>query len=160
MESRYHPGRAVVSAIANAIPFVVVPILVLRTLPDLMGQLLPPAVVNDLLTLEAIILPLGIGVTILAALTAFFGRGLAGRAAFGTGRQFAKLAWVYFVLTGGLISLSFLGFSFFVNFQRLLYILYAAILIGALYFVVEFFIYRRAYQMASYPTEYYAGGPY
>ncbi|MFQ5553144.1 MAG: hypothetical protein ACE5EW_05445 [Thermoplasmata archaeon] len=149
-----------VSAIANAIPFVVVPIFILRTLPDLLGPVLPSAVLDQLLTLESTILPLGIGVTVLAALTAFFGRGLVGRAAFGSARQVGKLAWVYFVLAGGLISLSFLGFSFFVDFQRLLYILYAAILLGALYFVVEYFVYRRAFQMAPYPMEGYAGGPY
>jgi hypothetical protein len=160
VEARYRPGRAIVSGIANAIPFVVVPILLLRTLPNLLGQLLPPGVLDDLLGLETTILPLGIGVTVLAALTALFNRGLAGRAAFGAGRQVAKLAWVYLVLAGGLISLSFLGFTFFVDFQRLLYILYAAILLGALYFVVEYFIYRRALQMAPYPMEYYAGGPY
>ncbi|MEE9593261.1 MAG: hypothetical protein V3W28_06755 [Thermoplasmata archaeon] len=160
MEKRYRPGRAIVSGVGNAIPFVVVPIFLLRTLPNLLGQLLPPGVLDDLLGLETTILPLGIGVTVLAALTAFFNRGLAGRAAFGTGRQVAKFAWVYFVLAGGLISLSFLGFTFFVDFQRLLYILYAALLLGALYFVVEYFIYRRALQMAPYPMEYYAGGPY
>ncbi len=153
MESRYHPGRAVASGIANAIPFVVIPILVLRTLPSLLGKFLPPEVVNDLLTLEAI-LPLGAAVTILAAFTALYGRGLAGRAAFGTGRQLARLAWVYFVFTGGLISLSLLGVSFFLDFHLLLYILYAAILLGALHFVVEYFVYRRAYRMAAYPTDY------
>ncbi len=159
MESRYHPGRAVVSAIANAIPFVIVPIVALRTLPDLLGQFLPPEVLRELVSLESI-LPLGIGVTILAALTALFGTGLAGRAAFGTGKQLAKLAWVFFVFTGGLVSLSLLGVSFFLDFHLLLYILYAAILLGALHFVVEYFVYRRAYRMAAYPTEYYAGGPY
>ncbi|MEE9173710.1 MAG: hypothetical protein V3U30_01895 [Thermoplasmata archaeon] len=153
MESRYHPGRAVASGIANAIPFVVIPILVLRTLPSLLGKFLPPEVVNDLLTLEAI-LPLGAAVTILAAFTALYGRGLAGRAAFGTGRQLARLAWVYFVFTGGLISLSLLGVSFFLDFHLLLYILYAAILLGVLHFVVEYFVYRRAYRMAAYPTDY------
>ncbi len=153
MESRYHPGRAVASGIANAIPFVVIPILVLRTLPSLLGKFLPPEVVNDLLTLEAI-LPLGAAVTILAAFTALYGRGLAGRAAFGTGRQLARLAWVYFVFTGGLISLSLLDVSFFLDFHLLLYILYAAILLGVLHFVVEYFVYRRAYRMAAYPTDY------
>lgn len=160
MESRYHPGRAVVAAIANAIPYVVVPILVLRTLPGLLGPVLPPEVVTELLTLQSLILPLGIGVTILAGLTAFFGKGLAGRAAFGTGKQVAKLAWIYFVFAGGFISLSLLGASFFLDFHLLLYILYAAILIGALYFVVEYFVYRRAYNMAVYPLDYPAGGPY
>ncbi len=159
MESRYHPGRAVVSAIANAIPFVILPIFALRTLPNLLGPFLPPEVLSEVLSLESIILPLGIGVTILAALTAFFGKGLAGRAAFGTGRQLAKLAWVYFVFTGGLISLSLLGVSLFLDFHLLLYIFYAAVLLGALYFVVEYFVYRRAYRMAAYPTDHYAGGP-
>ncbi len=159
MESRYHPGRAVVSAIANAIPYVIVPIFALRTLPGLLGPLLPPEVMSELASLESMILPLGIGVTILAALTALFGKGLAGRAAFGTGRQFAKLAWAYFVFAGGLISLGLLGVSFFLDFHLLLYILYAAILLGALYFAVEYFVYRRAYRMAAYPADYYAGGP-
>ncbi len=160
MESRYHPGRAVVSAIANAIPFVIVPIYALRTLPDLLGQFLPPEVLRELVSLESIVLPIGIGVTILAALTAFFGKGLAGRAAFGTGKQLAKLAWVFFVFTGGLISHSLLGVSFFLDFHLLLYFFYAAILLGALYFVVEYFVYRRAYRMAAYPTDYYPGGSY
>ena len=160
MESRYHPGRAVVSAIANAIPFVLVPIFALRTLPDLLGQFLSPEVLSELASLESTVLPLGIGVTVLAALTALFGKGLAGRVAFGSGRQLAKLAWMYFVFAGGFISLSLLGMSFFLEFHLLLYILYAAILLGALYFAVEFFVYRRAYQMAAYPMDYHAGGPY
>ncbi|MDX1534519.1 MAG: hypothetical protein R3291_02745 [Thermoplasmata archaeon] len=160
MESRYHPGRAVVSGLANAVPFLIVPIFVLRTLPGLLGQFLPPEVVAQLLMLESVILPLGIGVTVLAALTALFGKGLAGRAAFGTGRQAVKLAWVYFVFAGGLISLSLLNISFFLDFHLLLYFLYAAILIGALYFVLEYFVYRRAYREAAYPPEYYPGGPY
>ncbi len=160
MESRYHPGRAVASAIANAIPFVIVPVFALRTLPNLLGPFLPPEVVSELVGLESIVLPLGIGITILAALTALFGKGLAGRVAFGTGRQLAKLAWVYFVFTGGLISYSLLGVSFFLDFHLLLYIIYAAILLGALHFVVEYIVYRRAYRMAAYPTDYYAGGPY
>ncbi|MFQ5918841.1 MAG: hypothetical protein ACE5I4_02190 [Thermoplasmata archaeon] len=160
MQSRYHPGRAVVSGIANAIPFLIVPILVLRTLPNLLGQFLPPEVLTQLLTLESIILPLGIGITILAALTALFGKGLAGRVAFGTGRQMVKLAWVYFIFAGGLISISLLGVSVFLDFHLLLYILYAAILIGALYFVVEYFVYRRTYQMAAYPADFQTGGPY
>ncbi len=160
MESRYHPGRAVFSAIATAIPFVIVPIFVLRTLPGLLGQFLPPEALTELLTLESLVLPLGIAVTILAALTAFFTKGLAGRAAFGAGKQIAKLAWVYFVFAGGIISLSLLDVSIFLDFHLLLYFLYAAILIGALYFVVEYFVYRRAYQMAAYPTDFTAGGPY
>jgi hypothetical protein len=160
MQSRYRPGRAVVSGIANAIPFLIVPILALRTLPSLLGQFFPPEVLSQFLTLEAIILPLGIGITILAALTALFGKGLVGRAAFGMGRQMVKLAWVYFIFAGGLISLSLLDISFFLDFHLLLYILYAAILIGALYFVVEYFVYRRTYQMAAYPPDLPQGGPY
>ena len=160
MESRYHPGRAVFSAIATAVPFIIVPIFVLRTLPGLLGQFLPPEALTQLLTLESLVLPLGIAVTILAALTAFFAKGLAGRAAFGAGKQVAKLAWVYFVFAGGIISLSLLGVSIFLDFHLLLYFLYAAILIGALYFVVEYFVYRRAYRMAAYPTDFTAGGPY
>ncbi|MEE8232417.1 MAG: hypothetical protein V3R46_03760 [Thermoplasmata archaeon] len=160
MESRYHPGRAVFSALATAIPFVIVPIFVVRTLPGLLGRFLPPEVLAELLTLESLILPLGIAVTILAALTALFSKGLVGRAAFGTGKQIAKLAWIYFVFAGGIISLSLLGASIFLDFHLLLYILYAGILIGALYFVVEYFVYRRAYQMAAYPADFGAGGPY
>ncbi|MFQ6013202.1 MAG: hypothetical protein ACE5LS_06120 [Thermoplasmata archaeon] len=160
MKSRYHLGRAVASGIANAIPFVVIPVLILRTLPSLLGPVLPAEVVNELLSLEATIIPLGAAVTILAALTAFHGRGLVGRGAFGTGRQLAKLAWVYFVFPGGLISLSVLGFSLFVEFQRLLYVLYAALLLMALHFVAEYFVYRHRHRMAPYPMEYDTGGPY
>ncbi|MFQ5838309.1 MAG: hypothetical protein ACE5HJ_05950 [Thermoplasmata archaeon] len=159
MEARYHPFKAIAAAIGNAIPLVIVPVYVLRILPTLLPLELP----LDLAGLERTIISIGSVAVLFAALTAFFSRGLAWRAAFGPARQGARLAWIYYVFNGGLFGMDLELFdagtiSFALDFQRLLYILYIAILLMALFFIVEFIVYRRTQREEYYPEEYYQAG--
>ncbi len=150
MLPRYHPMKAFVTAIGNAIPLVILPVYFLRALPTY----LPVEIPLDLQALERTIITFGGVAVIFAALTAFFSKGLVMRAAFGSARQGSRVAWIYYVLSGGIISLSISLFdadvSFGVNVQRLLYILYAAILLMVGYFIAEYFVYRREFQEEEY----------
>lgn len=158
MEGRYHPTKAVVAAVANAIPFLVLPIALLRYVPTLLPEELPlEELPLDLVALERTILLLGGLVVALAGATAFFAKGVLGRAAFGAGRQGGRLAWIYTVLNGGVFALSADGLAFAVDFQRLLYLLYGSILIMAVYFVVEFFVYRKYFEPEAYAPAFYEG---
>lgn len=158
MEGRYHPTKAVVAAVTNAIPFLVLPIALLRYVPTLLPEELPlEALPLDLVALERTILLLGGLVVALAGAAAFFAKGLLGRAAFGAGRQDGRLAWIHTVLNGGVFALNAEGLAFAVDFQRLLYLLYGSILIMAVYFVVEFFVYRKYFEPEAYGPALYEG---
>lgn len=161
MPARYHPFKAVLVAIGNAIPLVILPVYALRTLPGLLPAELPLDFLPDLQALERTIILFGGLVAAMAGATAFFAKGLAPRALFGGARQGTRVAWIHFVLSGGAITLSLTLFdaatvTFFLNFLRLLYILYAAILIMAAYFVAEYFVYRGQFR-AWEETPAYAG---
>lgn len=152
---KYHPLKAILVAIGNAIPLVVLPVFMLRSLPDLLPVDLP----LDLTGLENTIIQFGVLAAGLAGLTAFFSKGLFPRAASGVARQGSRVAYLYFVLSGGILSLDFSLFdagevAFALNFGRLLYILYAAILLLGLYFVAEYFSYRTVFQEGEYAPAY------
>ncbi len=160
MPAKYHPMKAVAAAIGNAIPFVILPVAFIRILPSYVPVELPPAIATYLQSLEATIISVGALVVVLAAMTAFFAKGLVWRAAFGFARQGTRVAWIYFVLSGGLISMTLplfdlVSISFFLDFQLLLYILYAAIMLMAVYLVAEFFVYRPAFREDEYLDEHY-----
>ena len=158
MEARHRPTKAVLAAVANAVPFIVLPIALLRTLPTLLPPDLPlEDLPLDLVALERTILLLGGLVVALAAGTAFFAKGLPGRAAFGAGRQGGRLAWIYYVLNGGVFALDAGDLAFAVDFQRLLYLLYASILLMAAYFVAEFLVYRKYFRPEAFGPAFYEG---
>jgi hypothetical protein len=145
MVFRHHPVAATVAGIGNAISMVIVPVYILRILP----AMLPFDLSLDLEALERVIITIGGAATVFAALTAFYSKGILWRAAFGSARQGARLAWIHYILNGGLFSLDISSEEFgtgsiFVDFSGLLYILYAGILLMALYFVGEFAVYREA----------------
>ncbi len=152
MPPRYHPVKAVLVAIGNAIPLIILPVYALRTLPNLLPSEVPLDLPFDLQALERTIITFGLLVVVMAGATAFFSKGLAPRALFGGARQGSRVAWIHFVLSGGLISLTISLFdvatvSFFLDFLRLLYILYAALLVMVVYFLVEYFVYRGQFQV-------------
>lgn len=154
MPPRYHPFKAILVAIGNAIPLIILPVYALRTIPTLLPGELPLDLPFDLQALERTIITFGLVVVVLAAATAFFSKGLAPRVLFGGARQGSRVAWIHAVLSGGLISLTVPLFdvatvSFFLDMLRLLYILYAALLVMALYFVVEYFVYRGQFRAPS-----------
>ncbi|MCJ2520956.1 MAG: hypothetical protein LN412_08480 [Candidatus Thermoplasmatota archaeon] len=156
MPLRYHPAKAVAVAIGNAIPLVILPIALMRILPSFLPIELP----LELQGLEKFIISIGSLAAVFAGLAAFYGKGLVWRAVFGSARQGTRVAWIYFVFSGGLISLDFGLFdfaeiSFSLDFQRLLYILYAAILLMAVYFILEFVVYRETQRVEEYSEEYY-----
>ncbi len=162
MIKKYHPGRAIVAAIGNAIPFIILPVLFLRAFDTFLPSLLPvPINVEfgvDLQTLETLVISLGAAVAAMAFMTALFNKGLLGRAIFGSFRQAAKFGWVYFFFNAGFITLLLTiegeefgqipiqGLTFGVHFEQLLYILYFAILFMIVYFVAEYFVYHRVVQ--------------
>ncbi len=156
MEAKYHPMRAAGVAIGNAIALIIIPVYILRTLPTI----IPVDIPLDLESMERTIITIGAAAVGLAALTAFYAKGLLWRAAFGSARQGVRVAWIYLVLGGGILNLDVgliedLAVSFFVDFQRLLYILYAGMLIMAAYFVLEFFVYRTVWRDTYYAVDYY-----
>lgn len=161
MEARYHPFSAALHGVANGLIFVAAPVAFLRYLPVLLASVagfgLPEDLSARLQALEALIVPLGIAVAALAGLAAFFSKGLLLRAAFGVGKQGARLAWIFFVLNGGLFALALGGVALSVDFSRLLYFVYASIGLMAAYAVGEFLVYRHRFwesQMGGYGPGY------
>lgn len=159
MPPRYHLGKAVLAGVANGVAFVILPVALLRAIPALLPPevALPDAILDHFHALEALIVLLGSAAAALAALAAFFARGLAGRAAFGAGRQGGRLAWIHVVLQGGVLALAFEDVALSVDFQRLLLLLYVAILLLAAHFVGEYFAYRKYFRPETYGIQVYGG---
>ncbi len=163
MLRKYYPGKAVVAAIGYAIPFVILPLLFLRAFQTFLPESINIEFQVDIRTLETLIIAIGATIVVMAFMTAMFAKGLFGRAVFGSLRQGAKFAWLYFFFNAGFITIllsieggqglgpiPIQGFTFSVHFEQLLYILYSAVLIMALYFVVEYAVYRRVVQEQYY----------
>ncbi len=162
MIRKYHPGKAIVSGVLTAIPFILLPILFLRAFQTLLPEMITLELQMDMQTLEGYIISIGAGVVAMAFLTAFYTKGLAGRVLFGCARQGAKFAWVYFFFNAGFItllvtieqegggSIPLEAVSFAIQFTQLLYILYFAILLMVMYFVAEYLVYRRVLQEQYY----------
>lgn len=163
MLKKYHPGKAVVAAIVYAIPFIILPLLFLRAFQTFLPESINLEFQLDLRTLETLIITIGASVVAMAFMTALFAKGLLGRALFGSARQAAKFAWLYFFFNAGFITILLTieggqglgpipiqGFAFSVHFVQLLYILYVAVLVMALYFVAEYAVYRRVVQEQYY----------
>lgn len=163
---KYHPGKAIVAAIINAVPFIVLPVLFLRAFQTFLPSLIPvPIDIEfgvDLQTLETLVISLGAAVVAMAFMTALFNKGLLGRPIFGSLRQVAKFGWVYFLMNAGFITLlvtlggeefgqfPIRGVAFGVHFEQLLYILYFAILFMIVYFAAEYLVHRKVVQEQYY----------
>lgn len=157
MIQRYHLGRAFGSAILYAIPFIVLPLLLLNVYESYLPEPITLEFGVDLAYLESLILTIGMGVVAMAFMTALYERGLLSRALFGGARQAAKLAWVYYFFNAGVFSLLVtLGdgtggiplesIALVANFETLLLLLYGGIIVMAVYFFAEYLVYRRVLQ--------------